>query len=66
LIAEILERGIAQGEFRADLDVTSSADLICQVISDYSRRAYAADPEFPATPPIIDAVARFILDGVRA
>ncbi len=66
LIAEILERGITQGEFRADLDVASSADLICQLNSDYSRRAYAADPDFPVTPAIIDAVVRFILDGVRA
>jgi AcrR family transcriptional regulator len=66
LIAEILVRGIEKGEFRADLDITSAADLICQLTADYSRRAYASDPQFPATPAIIDAVARFILDGVRA
>lgn len=66
LVASILERGISQGEFRADLDVASSADLICQLTSDYSRRAYAADPDFPATPEIIDAVVRFIHDGVEA
>jgi len=66
LIAEILERGIEKGEFRHDLDVSSAADVISQLTADYSRRAYAADPSFPATPRIIDAVVRFILDGVEA
>lgn len=66
LIARILEDGMESGEFRADLDVSSAADLICQLTSDYSRRAYAADPDYPATPAVIDAVVRFILDGVRA
>lgn len=65
LIASILERGIAQGEFQADLDVASVADLICQITSDYSRRAYVPDPAFPVTPRIVDAAVRLILDAVR-
>ena len=66
LVASILKRGIDVGDFRDDLDVASVADLICQLMADYSRRAYAADPTFPATPKIIDAAVRFILDAVRA
>jgi AcrR family transcriptional regulator len=66
LVASILRRGIAAGEFRADLDVPSVADLICQLHSDYSRRAYADDPRFPATPALIDAAVRFVHDAVRA
>ncbi len=66
LVASILARGTELGEFRADLDVESAADLICQLTADYSRRVYAADPRFPATPKIIDAAVRFILDAVRA
>ncbi len=66
LVADILRAGVASGAFRADLDVTSVADLICQLQADYSRRAYAADPRFPASPPIIDAAVRFIHDAVRA
>lgn len=65
LIARILQRGIEQGEFQADLDIASVADLICQMTSDYSRRAYADDPQFPATPAIIDAAVRFMLDAVK-
>jgi len=66
LIAEILERGIASGEFRADLDVASVADVISQLTADYSRRAYVPDPDFPVSAKIVDAVARFMLDAVRA
>jgi AcrR family transcriptional regulator len=66
LIASILERGIEQGEFQADLDVASVADLICQLTSDYSRRAYVPNPDFPVTPRIVDAAVRLILDAVRA
>jgi AcrR family transcriptional regulator len=66
LIASILERGIEQGEFQADLDVVPVADLISQLTSDYSRRAYVPDPDFPVTPRIVDAAVRLILDAVRA
>jgi AcrR family transcriptional regulator len=65
LVASILERGIASGEFRADLDVASVADLICQLHSDYSSRAYRRDPRFPATPKLIDAAVRFVHDAVK-
>jgi AcrR family transcriptional regulator len=66
LVASILHAGIAAGDFRTDLDVASVADLICQLQSDYSRRAYANDPRFPATAAIIEAAVRFIHDAVRA
>jgi AcrR family transcriptional regulator len=66
LIASILERGIELGEFQADLDVGSVADLISQLTADYSRRAYVPNPDFPVTPKIVDAGVRFILDAVRA
>lgn len=64
LVASILRRGIASGEFRADLDVAAVADLICQLQADYSSRAYRGDPAFPDSPEIIDAAVRFIRDAV--
>jgi TetR/AcrR family transcriptional regulator len=66
LVASILRRGVASGELRADLDVAPVADLICQIQSEYSRRAYMRDPMFPLTPEIIDAAVRFMIDAVRA
>jgi hypothetical protein len=66
LVASILRRGIDSGEFKSDLDVRSVADVICQLQAEYSRRAYTADPQFPATPGAIDAVVRLIDDAVSA
>lgn len=66
LVASILRRGVEAGEFRADLDVASAADVICQLQSDYSGRAYRRDPRFPDSPAIIDCAIRGILDAVRA
>ena len=66
LVASILQAGVTSGEFRSDLDVHSAADLICQLQSDYSRRAYADDPRFPLTPALIEAAVHFIHDAVRA
>lgn len=66
LVASVLRRGIASGEFKRDLDVPSVADVICQLQADYSARAYRRDPSFPDAPAIIDAAARLILDAVRA
>jgi AcrR family transcriptional regulator len=66
LVAAILRDGIASGEFRADLDVASTADIICQLHADYSGRAYRREPDFPDTPELIDATVRFIHDAVRA
>jgi AcrR family transcriptional regulator len=65
LVASILRRGIAAGEFKPDLDVASAADVICQLQADYSARAYRRDPRYPDSPAIIDAATRFILDAVR-
>jgi len=66
LVASILREGIASGEFRADLDVGSVADIVCQLQSDYSGRAYRREPNFPDTPELIDSAVRFIHDAVRA
>jgi AcrR family transcriptional regulator len=66
LVASLLRRGIEAGEFKADLDVASVADVICQLQADYSARAYRRDPGFPDSPEIVDAAARFMLDAVRA
>jgi len=66
LVASLLRRGIADGEFKADLDVAAAADVICQLQSDYSARAYRREPGFPDSPAIIDGATRFILDAVRA
>jgi AcrR family transcriptional regulator len=64
LVASILQRGIASGEFKADLDVRGVSDVICHLQAEYSRRAYIDDPQFPSTPETIDAVARLIDDAV--
>jgi AcrR family transcriptional regulator len=66
LVASILREGIATGEFRADLDVASAADVICQLHAHYAARFYTRDPHYPATGEIIDATVRFIHDAVRA
>lgn len=66
LVASILRRGVAAGEFRADLDVASVADIVCQLHADYSSRAYRRDPAFPDSPALVDAAVRFIRDAVRA
>ncbi len=60
LIASVLERGVASGEFRADLDVASTADLVAQLHGHYAGRAYRRDPLFPLSEPLIDATVRFI------
>ncbi len=66
LVASILREGIDSGEFRADLDVASVADVICQLQTDYSSRAYRRESHYPDTPELIDAAVRFMLDAVRA
>jgi AcrR family transcriptional regulator len=66
LVASILRSGIETGEFRADLDVPSAADVICQLQSDYSGRAYRRDPGFPDSDEIIDAAVAFICRAVCA
>lgn len=66
LVARVVRRGIESGEFRSDLDVESFADVVVQLTADYSRRAYASDPNFPFDDRLVDTVARFILDAARA
>jgi len=66
LVASILRAGVQTGELRPDLDVDSTADLTCQVQSEYSRRAYLTDPLYPLTPSIVDAAVDFIRAAVRA
>ena len=66
LVASILKRGVDAGELRGDLDVPSVADVICQLQSDYSSRAYRRDPSFPDTPEIIDAAVGLIRNALLA
>ena len=66
LVARILQRGVAAGEFRKDLDVPRTADLVCQLQVDYSTRAYRRDPLHPVDDALVDAAIRFIADAVRA
>ena len=66
LVARVLRDGVEAGEFRDDLEIPSVADLVCQLHTDYSSRAYRRDPQFPANPELIDAGVRFIHDAVRA
>ena len=66
LVASLVRRGIESGEFRADLDIDSTADLISQLHGHYSGRAYRRDPLFPLTPKLVDAAVGFIHDAVRA
>jgi AcrR family transcriptional regulator len=66
LIASLVRDGIAAGEFRADLDVESVADVIQQLHIDYSTRAYRRDPLYPSHDALIDAACRFVHDAVKA
>ncbi len=65
-VAGILERGVRSGEFRADLDLASAADIISQLHADYAARAYRRRPEYPMTPELLDALVRFVHDALRA
>jgi AcrR family transcriptional regulator len=65
LVARVLREGVAAGEFRADLDAASVADIVCQLQAEYSSRAYRQDPMFPSSPALIDALVRFIHDALR-
>jgi len=64
-VAGILERGVRSGEFRADLDVASAADIISQLHGDYAGRAYRRRPEYPMTPDLLDALVGFVHDALR-
>ncbi|MGI9432974.1 MAG: TetR/AcrR family transcriptional regulator [Myxococcota bacterium] len=64
LVASLLQRGIDAGELRADLDVASVADILCQLQSDYSGRAYRREPNFPDSPRIIDAAVDLIRNAL--
>ena len=64
LVASLLTRGIAAGEFRSDLDVAGTADVICQLQSDYFGRAYRNDARFPDDPRIIDAAVGLVQAAV--
>jgi AcrR family transcriptional regulator len=65
LVASLLRRGVARGELKPDLDLASVADVICQLQSDYSSRAYRRDPAYPDSPALIEAAIRLVLDAVR-
>jgi AcrR family transcriptional regulator len=64
-VAALLRRGVASGEFKRDLDIASVADVICQLQSDYSARAYRRDPTYPDSPELIEAAIRLVLDAVQ-
>ncbi|MBY0401063.1 TetR/AcrR family transcriptional regulator [Myxococcota bacterium] len=66
LVASVLADGIAKGEFRADLEVDATADLIQHVHAEYASRAYRSDPEFPYDDALVDAAVRFIHAAVKA
>jgi AcrR family transcriptional regulator len=64
-IARVLERGVASGEFKRDLELASVADVIGQLQSHYSARAYMRDSAYPDSPELIEATIRLVLDAVR-
>ena len=66
LVARILRRGVASGAFKADLDVPRTADLVCQLQTDTTSRAYRRDPLYPVDSALIDTAVRFVADAVRA
>jgi len=65
VIASLLRRGVAAGEFKDDLDIAPVADVICQLQSHYSSRAYRRDPSYPDSPELIEAAIRLVLDAVK-
>ena len=64
-VRHVLERGSTGGELKPDLDLAAAADVICQLQSHYSSRAYLRDPSYPDSPEQIDATIRFVLDAVQ-
>jgi AcrR family transcriptional regulator len=66
LVARLLTRGIDNGNFKDDLDVSSTADVICQLQSAYSGRAYRVDDRFPDDPKVIDAAVKMVQAAVSA
>ena len=66
LVARLLRSGIDSGEFRGDLDVPSTADVICQLQSDYSGRAWRGDASFPDDPRVIETAIGLIRAAVDA
>ena len=65
LLISVLRDGMKCGEFRTNLDVECTADIIQQLHIDYSSRAYRRDPEFPSNDELIDGVVRFVHDSVK-
>jgi len=65
VVASLLRRGVASGEFKPDLDVASVADVVCQLQAHYSSRAYRRDPSYPDSPALIEATIRVVLDAVQ-
>ncbi len=66
LVSRLLRQGIAAGEFRGDLDVPATADVLCQLQSDYSSRAARGDDQFPDDPRIIEAAIGLLRAAVEA
>jgi AcrR family transcriptional regulator len=64
-VAGLIRGGIEAGEFQPDLDVSSTADVVCQLQVDYSGRAYRRDPAFPSGAEVVDAAVRLVLDALR-
>jgi hypothetical protein len=64
-VRSVLELGVASGELKEGLDVASVADVICELQSHYSTRAYRRDPSYPDSPALIDATIQFVLDAVK-
>jgi AcrR family transcriptional regulator len=64
-VRSVLELGVASGELKQGLDVASVADVICELQSHYSTRAYRRDPSYPDSPALIDATIQFVLDAVK-
>ncbi len=64
LIEEILRRGVAQGEVRADVEVEHMADLITAIHLAYTDRVVIEDA--PLDPSLSEAIVACMLTGVLA
>lgn len=64
-VAGVLQQGVDRGEFRPDLDVSSVADIVCQLHAEYAGRACRRQPESPVTPTLVDALVSFVREALR-
>lgn len=65
LIDETIRKGIESGEFRADLDIDNTVDIINSLQMFYVSRLFRKDRSIiPLSPDLIETMTSFIINGL--